>query len=185
LTATVVATTADRPVQGGRVRFSVISPTPELLGAAHPNARGSATLVTKRLTRGATYVIQASYLAPNASYYPSNVQLDITVGESPAKRFVIRAPQFFGSPGTPIPFSVTALGHDGRPATDYTGTVQFYSPTDHSASLPQRTYTFTTADEGTHDFPDGVTFHKGGAEVLRVRQVNNTQIAGSQPFGIQ
>jgi hypothetical protein len=185
LVATVEAPAVKRPVGAGRVRFSVISPTQEFLGVAHPNSRGSATLKTKRLTRGASYVIQAQFVAPNAPFGPSSTQLDVTVGESPVNSFRITAPQYFGAPGTPVTFSVTALDRAGQPVTDYAGTIQFVSPTDRSAKFLTRTYTFTTADHGTHVFPGGVTFHKGGAEVVKVEQLNNTRIVGTQAFGIE
>ena len=69
------------------------------------------------------------------------------------------APQYFGAPGTPVTFSVTALDRAGQAVTDYTGTVEFLSPTDHSAKFLARTYTFTAADQGSHAFPDGVNRH--------------------------
>src|SRR5262249_17146500 len=82
-------------------------------------------------------------------------------------------------------FSVTAIDRAGQPVTDDIGTIQFVSPTDRSAKFLTRTYTFTTADHGTHEFPGGVTFHKGGAEVVKVEQLNNTRISGTQAFGIE
>jgi hypothetical protein len=185
LIATVEAPAIKRPVGAGRVRFSIISPTPEFLGLAHPNARGSATLKTKRLIRGVSYVIQAQFIAPNAPFAPSSTQLDVTVGESTVNSFRITAPQYFGAPGTPVTFSVTALDRAGQPVTGYTGTIRLVSPTDRSAKFLSSTYTFTTADHGTHEFPGGVTFHKGGAEVVKVQQLNNTRISGTQAFGIE
>jgi hypothetical protein len=185
LTATVAAPGIARPVSTGGVRFSVISPVSEVLGVAHPNVRGSATLKTSRLSRGETYVIEAQYFSPSRAFATSSAQLDVTVAQSPVSSFRITAPQYFGAPGTPLTFSVTALDRAGQTVTDYTGTVEFLSPTDHSAQFLPHTYTFTTADEGTHEFPDGVTFHKGGAEVLKLHQVNNTRIVGSQAFGIE
>jgi hypothetical protein len=185
LTASVQAPGIRRPVSTGGVRFSVVSPTPEVLGVAHPNPRGSATLQTSRLRPGETYVIQAQYFSPSGSFAPSSAQLDVTAAESPVNSFRITAPQYFGAPGTPVTYSVTALDRAGQTVTDYTGTIEFLSPTDRSAKYLTRTYTFTTADHGSHAFPDGVTFHKGGAEVLKVHQVNNTRVIGSQAFGIE
>lgn len=185
LTATVTAPSLSRPVGVGLVRFIVVSPTHEVLGSVAPNARGDATLTTRKLTVGETYLIQAEYVSPSKQFASSSEQLDVAVTPSQVTSFLITAPQYFGAPGTPITFSVTAVNRAGRPVTDYTGTIQFVSPTDHSAKFSTRTYTFTPADQGTHEFPDGVTFHKGGAEVVKVSQTNNTSISESQPFGIE
>jgi hypothetical protein len=186
---TLVATvhTADKlhVVRGGRVRFSVVAPTPEILGAAHPDRIGQATLTTTRLALGGTYEVLAQYVSPHGRFAPSSTELTFTVGEPLATSLHITAPRYFGAPGTPLTFSVTAADRAGQPVTDYTGTINLFSPTDHSAQFFPRTYTFTTADHGTHEFADGVTFHKGGAEVLKVDQISNTRIAGSQKFGIE
>ncbi len=172
-------------IRSGRVRFSVVAPTPELLGAAHPNRIGEATFTTSKLALGATYELLAQYVSPHGRCAPSSAELTVTVGQPVASSLLITARQYFGSPGTPVTFSVTALDRAGQPVTDYTGTVNLFSPTDHSAKFAAHTYTFTTADHGTHEFADGVTFDKGGAEVLKVNQISNTRIAGSQKFGIQ
>jgi hypothetical protein len=185
LVATVNAPGISRPVGAGRVRFSVVSPTPETLGIAHPDSVGHATLKTSRLHRGVIYQVQAQYLSPHGPYASSSGRLTVEVAPPHVTSFLITAPQYFGAPGTPITYSVTALDHASQPVSDYTGTVQFFSPTDHSANFLTKTYTFTTADQGTHAFVDGVTFHKGGAEVLKVNQVNNTRIKGEQDFGIE
>ncbi len=185
LIATVVAPQIKRPVGAGRVRFTIVSPTHQLLGVTHPNAHGTAELKTKQLVRGETYVVQASFIAPNAHFAPSSARLEVTVGASSAASLRITAPQYYGAPGTPVAFIVTALDRTGHRVPDYTGTVQFVSPTDHSAKFGTKTYTFTAADQGAHAFPDGVTFHKGGAEVVKVRQVNNSRISGTQVFGIE
>ncbi len=185
LTATVTSPGLNRPLGGGLVRFTVVSPTPEVLGSAHSNSRGSAKLTTSRLNLGENYVIQAQFRSSNGTFAGSTDQLDVTASPPQVVSFRITAPQYYGAPGTPVTFAVTALNRAGRPVRDYTGTVQFVSPTDHSAKFLTRTYTFTTADQGSHAFLDGVTFHKGGAEVLKVAQVNNTRISASQPFGIE
>jgi hypothetical protein len=185
LVATVNAPGISRPVKSGRVRFSVVSPTPESLGIAFPDSVGRATLKTSRLHRGVVYVVEAQYLSPHGSYASSSDRLNVEVAPPQVTSFLITAPQYFGAPGTPITYSVTAIDHAGQPVSDFTGTIQFFSPTDHSASFLTKTYTFTTADRGTHAFVGGVTFHKGGAEVLKVNQLNNTRIKGEQDFGIE
>jgi hypothetical protein len=185
LVATVHTASNLKVVRAGRVRLSVVSPTPEVLGVAHPDRIGQATLTTTNLSLGGTYQVLAQYLSPHGRYATSSAELTFTVGQPTVTRLLVTAPRFFGSPGTPITFSVTALDRAGQVVTDYTGTIDMFSPTDHSARFVPNTYTFTTADQGTHEFPDGVTFHKGGAEVLKVDQISNTQIAATQRIGIQ
>lgn len=188
-TVTLVAkvlTAPDRKVvRTGRVRFSVVGPTRENLGAARPDRIGQARLTTSKLRLGGTYQLLARYVSPQGRFAPSSTELRINVGQPEAAALRITAPRYFGAPGTPITFSVTAIDRAGQTVTDYTGTIDMFSPTDHSAKFTPRTYTFTTADHGTHEFAGGVTFHKGGAEVVKVDQITNTRIAGTQRFGIE
>ena len=185
LVATIHVAGYGRAVSTGHVRFSIASPTPEVIGFAHVNRLGEATITTSRLNDGASHEIQAQYFPSSSLFSTSFADVSVSVAPAAVTSFRIKAPQFFGAPGTPVTFSVTALDRAGMPVTDYTGTINLYSPTDHAAIFPARQYTFTTADQGTHEFADGVTFHKGGAEVLKIDQVNNTQIDGKAKFGIE
>ena len=186
---TLVATVNAQPhgslVTSGRVRFSIVAPTTEVLGSSHLNQHGAAILTTGRLQAGDTDEIQAEFIPTERIIGRSEATVNITVAPASATAFRITAPQFFGAPGSPVTFSVTALDRAGQPVTDYTGTVTLFSPTDHAAKFPIKQYTFTTADQGTHEFADGVTFHKGGDEVLKVDQVSNTHILGKATFGIE
>jgi hypothetical protein len=178
--------TADaRLVTSGRVRFSVISPTPEVIGSARVDKVGEATIQSPRLVDAETYEIQAEYIPSSRFFATSDGNVSVSIARAAATSFRINAPHFFGAPGSPVTFSVTALDRAGQPVTDFTGTIDVFSPTDHSADVLTPQYTFTTADQGTHEFPDGVKFHKGGAEILKVDQVNNTRIQGTATFGIE
>jgi hypothetical protein len=185
LVATVHTAVDARLVTSGRVRFSVISPTPEVIGSARVNKVGEATIRSPRLVDAETYEIQAEYVPSSRVFAASDGNVSVSIAPAAATSFRINAPQFFGAPGTPVTFSVTALDRAGQPVTDFTGTIDVFSPTDHSAELLAPQYTFTTADQGTHEFAEGVTFHKGGAEILKVDQVNNTRIHGDATFGIE
>ena len=160
--ATVGSALDQAPVGGGRVRFTVVSPTHQSLGVTNPNARGTAELKTNRLVLGQTYVVQAHLRRPEC---PLRTEPRPAGGHG---RRLVRGlaedhgPPVFRLPGTPVAFIITALDHAGHKVPGYTGTVQFVSPTDHSAKFGTKTYTFTAADQGAHAFPDGVTFHKGG-----------------------
>ncbi|MGP0064751.1 MAG: Ig-like domain-containing protein [Isosphaeraceae bacterium] len=185
LVATVHTAGKGREVGSGLVRFTEISPTPQAIGSAHVNHDGVATVSTSRLNEGASHEILAHYIPVGKVFAASDATVNVSVTPAAATSLRISAPHFFGAPGTPITFYVTALDRAGQPVTDYTGTISLYSPTDHAAQFSMKAYTFTTADQGTHEFADGVTFHKGGAEVLKVDQVNNTQIHGKAKFGIE
>ncbi len=185
LVATVRTVGTNRVVNGGLVRFSVAAPTPEVLGVGHLNPKGQARLSTRQLGGGGTFQVEAQYIPPSQLFATSTDQIKVEVSPPLVTSFLITAPQYYGSPGTPVTFSVTALDRAGQPVPSYTGTIDMFSPTDHSAKFLSKSYTFTTADQGTHQFPDGITFHKGGAEVLKVDQLNNTRVVGQQPFGIQ
>ena len=71
---------------------------------------------------------------------------------------------------------MTAYDRFGNVATGYTGTVTF-SSTDTRASLP-KTYTFTTADQGTHTFT-GLVLRKPGYQTIRLTDTLNSALTGS------
>jgi hypothetical protein len=66
--------------------------------------------------------------------------------------------------GQTVPLSLTAWDNYGNIVTDYTGTVAFAS-SDPQAKLPA-SYTFTTADHGTHAFE--AVLVKAGAQSINV-----------------
>jgi hypothetical protein len=185
LVATVKTVGTNRVVNSGLVRFTLVAPTPEVLGVGHLNPRGQARLTTRKLGGGGTFEVEAQYVPPSRLFATSTERIKVEVAPPLVTSFLVHAPRYYGAPGTPVTFSVTALDRAGQPVPSYAGTIDIFSPTDHSAKLPARTYTFTTADQGTHEFPDGITFHKGGAEVIKVDQVNNTRIVGKGTFGIE
>ncbi|HEX7809284.1 MAG TPA: hypothetical protein VF608_11180 [Thermoanaerobaculia bacterium] len=79
--------------------------------------------------------------------------------------------------GSPSNLTVTAYDVNSNVATNYRGTVQFTS-TDTNATLPA-SYTFTAADNGTHFFPNSVTFQALGAQVLSMKDAAVATITGS------
>jgi hypothetical protein len=185
LVATVRAPGPFGVVTAGSVRFSIASPSPEHLGRSPLNRLGRANLTTSRLNVGGTYAVQAQFIPSVRGYTSSFAQLTLSVTPPVVTSFRITARHYFGAPGTPLTFTVTALDVQKQPVTNYTGTIDLFSPTDHAAKLSPRVYTFTTADQGAHTFVDGITFHKGGAEILKVDQKSNTKIDGRATFGIE
>jgi hypothetical protein len=185
LLATVRTTPANRLMTTGRVRFSTVSANPIVLGVSGLSRLGQAHLTTFELSQGGSYEVQAKFIPSQQGFASSSAQITLSTTPPEVRSFRIMAPQFFGAPGTPLTFTITAVGLHHQPVTDYTGTIDLLSTTDHAAKFLSRTYTFTTADQGTHTFPDGVTFHKGGAQILKVDQVTNTRIHGKATFGIE
>jgi len=74
--------------------------------------------------------------------------------------------------------TVTAKDSGGNTAIGYSGTVQFTS-TDGSANLPGN-YTFTTIDDGSHTFTNGVTLNTVGTQSVTVTDISSSSINGSQ-----
>src|SRR5262249_3751621 len=159
--------TSHQLVTAGKVRFSVVSADPFGLGVARFDRRGEASISTSKLKQQGSYEIQAEFIPTTRRYGPSFGRITVVIGPPQVTSFRISAAHYYGAPGTPLTFTVTAFDRQKQPVTDYTGTINLSSPTDHSAHFSSKVYTFTTADHGTHTFADGITFHKGGAEVLK------------------
>jgi hypothetical protein len=77
--------------------------------------------------------------------------------------------------GQTVPLTVTAWDHYGNIATGYTGTVTFAS-SDPLATLPA-SYTFTAADNGTHDF--AAALRSAGAQSIKATDTVG-EIIGAQ-----
>ncbi len=101
LVATVNAFPHGRLVTTGRVRFSIVSPTTEVLGSSHLNPRGVAQLGTGRLQGGDTYEIQAEFIPAERVVGRSEASVSVSVAPARATSFRITAPQHFGARGLP------------------------------------------------------------------------------------
>ena len=97
LVATVHLASEGDPVESGRVRFSVVSPTPEAIGSAHLNKLGNAAIVTSRLNDGEPHEIQAQFVPSGKAFATSYGSVSVSVAPAEATSFRIRAPQFFGA----------------------------------------------------------------------------------------
>jgi hypothetical protein len=82
-------------------------------------------------------------------------------------------------------FNVTALSSlsPATTATGYTGTVTFTS-TDSAASLPA-SYTFTTADGGSHSFPTGSLIFKTAAAAQTITVADTTASVSQTSTAVQ
>jgi len=206
--ATVKDANTGRPVSGGRVEFFLESPIARLLGKVNLSKNGVAALTTTKITDLGSNVIVADFIPTNHRASGSeSAATTVEIDPLAVKSFLVVPARPFGHPGGPLTFNVTAVDAQGKPATDYTGTVLVTSPTDSNTLFPKhvyvalgitppppvtvglatfqnQVYTFTPADHGTHTFVDGVTFNKGGAETIKVQQKNNSRIHGLATFAI-
>jgi hypothetical protein len=200
---------ANSSLAGGTVKFTTVSPHPVLLAKVAVNAFDQpVSLATNKLQIVGTYQIEASY-TPDTTRFAKSTSAPVTIAVTPltAASFRVTPTVRHEHLNEPVTFQVTALDAQGQPLTNYTGTVALTSPTDSwtvfptsvyeslaiGAPSPQSTglatfttqnYTFTAADQGTHTFVGGVTFEKGGAEVLQVSQANDAKVHGQTTIWI-
>jgi hypothetical protein len=94
----------------------------------------------------------------------------------PATQFASSAPS---SVMAGVPFSLVVQAQDqfGNIATGYRGTVQFYTSQGAGSVVPAN-YTFTTADNGTHIFVNGVTLTQVGEQAVSMFDTSNSAVAG-------
>ena len=84
--------------------------------------------------------------------------------------------------GTPFNFTVTAEDVFGNPAASFTGTVTLTS-SDGQAILPAMTYTFTSADAGTHTF-SGMVLETAGMQSVTATDLADGFIAAETGIAI-
>jgi hypothetical protein len=207
LTSAVLNHDTGKPLTSGRVKFVLDTPAAQVLGKARIK-KGQAVITTSNLTRIGINFVEADFL-PDRPHVKASTsgRVMVTVKPLSVTSLLVRPVVVRGHPGEPMSFTVTALLAGKKPATDYTGTVIVTSPTDSNTVLPRhvytslgisapsplntglaafhhQVYTFTPADHGTHTFTGGVTFGKGGAQEVKVTQLNNARIHGKATFAI-
>lgn len=200
---------AGHGLAGGVVKLTTVAPHPVVLGKVTVGVFNQPVSVsTNGLQSPGTYQVQAVYHPDSGRFAPSTSALTtITVTPLTAASFRVTPIVPHGHVGQPLSFQVTALDSNGQPLTNYTGTVAFSSPTGswrilspaayHSlgitppspdsawlATFAPSSYTFTTADRGSHVFQGAVTFGKAGAETLQVTQADDPRVLGTATFAI-
>ncbi len=194
---------------GGVVKLTTVSPHPVVLGKISVGVFNQPiAFATDKLQALGTYQIRAAYM-PGTNRFAGSTSVPVTVNVTPltAASFRVTPVVSHGVLNEPMSFEVTALDTQGRPLTDYTGTVVFSSPTDSWSMIPAsqyaklgipepsldspilatfapQPYTFTPADHGSHTFVGAVTFGKGGAETLQVTQADDPEVYGKTTFAI-
>lgn len=84
--------------------------------------------------------------------------------------------------GENLTAKIVAKDENGKTIVNYTGTVRF-SSSDDRAILPND-YTFSLADQGSHDFYLAITFGTGGEQSLAVHDLDDFRISGEQSLNI-
>lgn len=205
---TVTVQNPDSSLAGGVVKLTTVSPHPIVLGKTTVGRFDQSIDFSSNQLQVGTYQVQAVYL-PSSNRFAESTSPPITVTVTPltAVSFRVTPVVPFGWLNQPLSYRVTALNAQGQPLTDYTGTIVMSSPTDSWTILPPAvytklgilppsndspllasfvpaSYTFTTADHGSHLFTDGVQFGKGGMESLQVTQANDPEVSGKTVFAI-
>ena len=200
---------ADSSLANGVVEFETVARAPRRSrNGSRRHVRHAGERGELRPAKSRQYQVEAVYL-PNTTRFAQSTSppADIAVTPLTAASFPRESRDPPRPLGRPVGFTVTALNAQEQPLTNYTGTVVFSSPTDSWTIFPKHeyatlglteppaestllatfnpsAYTFTTADAGSHTFLGGVTFGKGGAEVLKVTQANNSKVSGKTTFSI-
>jgi hypothetical protein len=206
---TVSVQNPDSSLADGVIQIVTVSRHPQVLGAVGVNSFGqSASFVSSKLTKVGSYQVEAEYI-PNTNRFAESTSVPVPVTVTPltAASFRVTPLVRHGRLSKPASFSVTALDAQKQPLKNYTGTVEFSSPTDSWTIFPAaeyrslntaapslqspgladfnpQSYTFTAADQGTHTFVGAVTFGKGGAESVQVTQADNPKVIGKATFAI-
>ena len=206
---TVTVRNPGSSLAGGVVTLTTVTPHPVVLGKISVGVfNRPMTLSTDALKAVGTDQVQAVYV-PNSGRFAGSTSDPARVDITPmtAVSFRVTPVVSHGNLNQPMSFSVTAIDAQGQPLTDYTGTVDFSSPTDSWTILPAQaykrlgisppspdspwlatfstaSYTFTPADHGSHRFVDAVRFGKGGAETLQVTQADDPEVSGKTTFAI-
>ena len=112
-------------------------------------------------------------VADNTFNSPHSVQLT-GVATAAIASFKVQAGTYTAA-GETFYFAMTALDSSGNTVTTYAGTVHF-SSSDPAASLPPD-YTFTAADQGTHEFY--ITLNTPGGQTVTVTDTSNTLLTAT------
>jgi len=200
---------ADSSLANGAVEFVTVGRHPIVLGTVPVGLFGQqVSLASFALHNVGTYQVEAVYL-PISTRFAKSTSAPVTINVTPltAASFRVTPVVRHGRLSKPLGFTITALNSKKQPVTNFTGTVVFSSPTDSWTIFPKHeyatlglveppaestllatfnpsAYTFTTADSGSHTFLRGVAFGKGGAEVLKVAQADDSKVSGRTTFSI-
>ena len=205
----VTIANGDSSLADGMVRFVTVGPHPVVLGKVAAGLfNRPIDFATSALRQVGTYQVQAIYQSRGGRFSGStSAPMTVTITPLTAASFRVTPIVSHGALDQPLGFTVTALDVQGQPLTDYTGTISFSSPTDSWTILPApvykrlgisqpspnspgmasfspSSYTFTTADQGSHTFVGAVAFGKAGAETLQVTQADDPEVTGETTFAI-
>jgi hypothetical protein len=210
LTLNVLVHNPSSTLAGGVVKFISMAPHPVLLGKVTvAGFDQEVSFTTAKLEQVGDYRIRAVYL-PGNTRFARSTSAPVTAAVTPltAASFRVKPVVSHGQLEQPLSFTVTALDAEGRPLTNYTGTITISSPTDSLPTLPlgvystlgiippspatpglatinPTSYTFTTADQGSHTFVGALKFGKAGLESIQVTQADDPKVSGEAKFSIE
>ena len=200
---------ADSSLANGAVEFVTVGSHPIVLGTVPVGLFGQqVSLASFALHNVGTYQVEAIYL-PNSTRYAESTSAPVTITVTPltAASFRVTPVVRHGLSVGPGLHGHSTQFQKNNPSRITPGTVVFSSPTDSWTIFPKHeyatlglteppaestllatfnpsAYTFTTADGGSHTFLGGVTFGKGGAEILKVGQADDSKVSGRTTFSI-
>jgi hypothetical protein len=122
---------------------------------------------------GYTYQVVAFDAAGNSSTAAS-ASATTPAAPTTLDHFTVAAPTSSVA-GSAYSITLTAKDSSGNTMTGYRGTVGF--TTGDSQGIMPANYTFTTSDDGTHTFTNGVTLKTAGSQTVRVADGSITNTA--------
>ncbi|MDE1163182.1 MAG: Ig-like domain repeat protein [Acidobacteriaceae bacterium] len=181
---TVSATYGGVVVQGytGTATFTTTDTTAKLLsGTTYTFTTADASTHTFASASGAQFNAAGTFTISATDGTRSGVSNDVVVSSKPVAAFTIVATPATTTVGAPVGLSVTAVDSTGAAITDYTGTVVFTTTDAAAKLLSGASYTFTTADKGTHTFAaaSGVQFNTVGTFTITGTSGSVTGISNS------
>ena len=164
------------PVAGVSVTFAVTAGGGALTGPATVTTDASGIATVGGWTLGPAAGPDANTLqATSTGLSGSPVSFTATGTAGPATQLLVNAPDT-ATAGQAFNVTVTAEDAYGNTATGYAGAVALGS-SDSAATLPSN-YTFTSGDNGTHTFIDGVTLNTAGAQAVMATDTVDSNISG-------
>ncbi len=138
-----------------------------------PEDQGTLSFTATLSTVGVQSITATDMEAPSIAGSQSNINVELTA----PRYLVVSGFPATATAGVAGSVTVTAYNANGTVSTGYTGTVNL-SSTDPNAVLSPATYTFTSADAGTHTF--SVTLKTAGTQSITVTDSFTSTITGSE-----
>ncbi|MDE1155393.1 MAG: Ig-like domain repeat protein [Acidobacteriaceae bacterium] len=178
------------PGYTGTATFSATDPAAKFLGGnSYTFAATDAGTHTFSVSQGVQFNTLGTYTvaATDGTLTGTSNSVHVVAVDS----FVVTATPSETTVGVPVAYTVTAM-YKGSVATNFTGTVSFTSSDSTAKFLSGTSYTFTSADAGTHEFvqAQGVSFNATGTFTITATvgdvsgESNPVTVTGPQGFTV-